>query len=384
MSIKIPVDYGGWFQLVIAGLIYGKPGSKLAEYCSTHALKDYVNVKDKRCIFENCDVRPTYGKPGSKLAEFCSTHALKDYVDVKSKRCKHENCDKQPVYGKPGSKLAEYCSTHALKDYVNVRHKRCIFENCDKIPNYGKPGSKLAEYCSTHALKDYVDIRHKRCKQKDCSKHASYGLLGYPREYCNTHRLPNMILNPTKIKDVDYKTCEYCMQKIHYEEKYCSGCKLYNNLGMTVKRKNKELAIKSLLESNEIKFTHDLTIRDGCSRKRPDFIINTTWGIIILEIDEFQHNRKTYTCECEITRMKQLYFDCGVENLLFIRYNPDPYKPLSGSQEAIREREVYLVKYLNEKLADRDNFKGLGVIYLFYDGFQRTTVEIEKIDPYEV
>ena len=193
-----------------------------------------------------------------------------------------------------------------------------------------------------------------------------------------------MVVNPLNVSNPEYKTCNYCEGKIYPTEKYCNGCKVYISLGTTVKRKNKELSVKTLLDQHEIKFTHDLTIKDGCSKKRPDFIIHTNWGVIILEIDEFQHKRTTYTCECEVTRMKQLYFDCGLENMLFIRYNPDSYKPLTGRQESIRNREEYLVKFLSNNIEKMGNFKHLGSIYLFYDGFEKTAVEIEKIDPYVI
>jgi hypothetical protein len=191
-----------------------------------------------------------------------------------------------------------------------------------------------------------------------------------------------MVVNSHKITDADIKTCEYCQSKILPSEQYCKGCKIYISLGnKTVKRHEKELTIKAVLEEAKIDFTHDLIVKDGCSRKRPDFVILTTWGTIILEIDEHQHNRKTYPCVCEITRMKQLYYDCGVANLLFIRYNPDAYKPLTSiKEEPSRFREDFLIRYIKNRMDKIDDFKHLGVVYLFYDGFELSSCEIEKID----
>lgn len=115
--------------------------------------------------------------------------------------------------------------------------------------------------------------------------------------------------------------------------------------------------------------------------KRPDFIITTNWGTVILEIDEHQHNRKNYPCECEVSRMKMLYFDVGVKNLLFIRYNPDAYINIPGQKNyTLKERQEYLIKYINEYLTTKSH-ENLGVVYLFYDGFINPP-EIENIDPY--
>ena len=309
------------------------------------------------------------------MTEYCKTHAPSDYVNVKSKRCKEANCSTLSTYGKGGSKLAEYCKTHAPSDYVNVKHKRCKEANCSTLSTYGKGGSKLAEYCKTHAPSDYVNIKSKRCKEANCSTQSHYGIPSYQPEYCAKHKKQNMVLHPTRYKD-GYITCQICDIKVHYTAKYCSGCKYYLDNKKTRSRNTKELAIKHLLEENKIKFIHDTIVKGGCSKRRPDFLIYKKWGTIILEIDEYQHNRKNYSCECEITRMKQIYYDEGVQNLLFVRYNPDKYKTIKGQKKYNTiERQQYLIKYLNE-LTQQSK---LGVVYLFYDGFINSP-EIENIE----
>lgn len=91
-------------------------------------------------------------------------------------------------------------------------------------------------------------------------------------------------------------------------------------------------------------------------------------GNLIVEIDEFQHKRKNYPCECEITRMQQIYYDLGSEYLLFIRYNPDSYKTMQGKQSPEIKREEYLIKTINISLTKKPE-TNLEVIYLFYDYF---------------
>ena len=362
--------------------VYGAEGSGKPEYCKTHAPKEYVDVKNTTCIHPNCKTQPSYGAEGSGKAEYCKTHAPKEYVDVKNTTCIHPNCKTRPVYGAEGSGKAEYCKTHAPKEYVNVKDKTCIHPNCKTQPVYGAEGSGKAEYCKEHKPQEYVDVKSKTCIHPNCKTRPWYGFPTYSATHCAKHKSPNMVQNPSKVKDGEYNKCQICDYKIDPKDEYCGGCKLYIDYGSTVKYREKEMSIASLLDDNKIEYTHDLTVKDGCSRKRPDFVINTSWGVVILEIDEFQHRRNSYSCECEITRMKQLYFDIGVENVLFIRYNPDSYKPLTGKAETIVKRKEYLLKYIEDLKKDREYFTGLGVVYLYYDGFERSSVQIETINPY--
>jgi len=193
-----------------------------------------------------------------------------------------------------------------------------------------------------------------------------------------------MVHEPRKYEKDAIKECSYCFETIHYSDDFCPSCKIFNTIGTTVKSHNKELAIKTLLEDNfdPDTFIHDRIVPGGCSKKRPDFLLLTKWGNIIVEVDEFQHKRNTYPCECEITRMKQIYFDCGVEHLLFIRYNPDNYKVLEGGKPITPiQRKKLLIKIIKEQF-DQKDVENLGVMYLFYDGYISGSSEIEDIKVY--
>jgi hypothetical protein len=142
--------------------------------------------------------------------------------------------------------------------------------------------------------------------------------------------------------------------------------------------KEKEIKMKNFLNEMEIKYVHDQIVEQGCSKKRPDFQIKTYWGTIILEVDEHQHNRKTYSCECEITRMKQIYYDVGEEKMIFIRFNPDTYKS-ETKKLSINQRYEYMEKFIQEKINQIPQYN-LSVIYLFYDFFDISIPEYEKIE----
>jgi hypothetical protein len=67
----------------------------------------------------------------------------------------------------------------------------------------------------------------------------------------------------------------------------------------------------------------DKTVQDGCSRRRPDLLLDFGEYVIIIEVDENQH--VDYDCSCENKRIMELSRDLGHRPIVFIRFNPDDY-----------------------------------------------------------
>ena len=67
----------------------------------------------------------------------------------------------------------------------------------------------------------------------------------------------------------------------------------------------------------------DQTVSGGCSRRRPDGLLDCLTHVIIVEIDEDQHIG--YNCLCDNRRTMELFTDLGHRPLVFIRLNPDGY-----------------------------------------------------------
>jgi len=65
-------------------------------------------------------------------------------------------------------------------------------------------------------------------------------------------------------------------------------------------------------------------ISDGCSKRRPDLLLDMGYQIIIIEVDENQHI--DYNTSCENKRIMELSRDLGHRPIIFIRFNPDDYK----------------------------------------------------------
>ena len=140
------------------------------------------------------------------------------------------------------------------------------------------------------------------------------------------------------------------------------------------------MEIKTLLEENKFPIvSHDRPISLECSKKRPDFIIQSECGfLIVLEVDEYQHDR--YECACEQTRMLQIFQDAGGVPLVFIRYNPDRFKTNNEVKNPSGPTRHQTLLRLLGQLRSRteyppgntDNKAAICVYYLFYDGQAKT------------
>jgi hypothetical protein len=73
----------------------------------------------------------------------------------------------------------------------------------------------------------------------------------------------------------------------------------------------------------DIDITCDKRISNGCSKRRPDILVDLGYQVVIIEVDENQHVE--YECSCENKRLMEIYLDIGKRPIIFIRFNPDDY-----------------------------------------------------------
>ncbi|GAQ91764.1 hypothetical protein KFL_008480050 [Klebsormidium nitens] len=135
--------------------------------------------------------------------------------------------------------------------------------------------------------------------------------------------------------------------------------------------KLKEERISQLLTTSGIDFKREHHIDFGCLQgtfARPDFIILMGGKVIVVEVDEFQH--EAYGVACEVSRMLRIYEAWMLEGnglpVHFIRYNPDPYQ-VDGTRKRVlrRAREARLLEAIHEaSMSTRD---GLQLRYMYYD-----------------
>lgn len=337
--------------------------------CATHKLEGMINVVDKLCVFENCDKRAIYNFPGMTKGEYCMTHQLGGMVNVKLKRCDSEGCYTTPIYNMAGSSSAKYCVEHKTDEMVNVVSKRCQQSDCGLIAQFNVEGEKTGKYCSIHKLDDMIDVKHKRCENPGCSKMPSYKYLEdtQPR-FCSKHKTARMIdgkhlrceyvgcsTSPiynepgyTRPKmcvkhktdtmvDVFHLKCksEWCLTRANSKyENYCMFCymNIFPDKPISFNYKTREKTVVSeIIEAfPQMTWYSDKLIQDGCSRKRPDLLLDLGYQVIIIEIDENQHN--VYDCSCENKRLMELSQDVCHIPIVFIRFNPDAYIDSKGSR----------------------------------------------------
>jgi hypothetical protein len=81
----------------------------------------------------------------------------------------------------------------------------------------------------------------------------------------------------------------------------------------------------------EFDWVHDKSIKNlqgGCHNRRPDLLLDLGDRVIVIEVDENQHNN--YDSSCENSRTMQISEDIGHRPLILIRFNPDSYRDKKG------------------------------------------------------
>ena len=261
-----------------------------SRYCGTHRLDGMINVNSPRCIHNGCNsICPVFNKVGETQGKYCGPHKLDGMVDVINKRCIHDGCNSiSPKFNKEGEKQGKYCGTHRLDGMVDVIHKRCIHDGCISLnPSFNKEGEKKGLYCGTHRLDGMIDVIGPRCKTHLCDIH---------------------------IRNKQYQG-------------YCLRCFIYTfpdaKVARNYKTKEKDVIDRIKSKFSSLTLIEDKKIQGGCSKRRPDGLLDLGTHLIDLEIDENKH--ETYDSSCENFRTMQISQDVGHRPIVFIRFNPDAY-----------------------------------------------------------
>jgi len=96
------------------------------------------------------------------------------------------------------------------------------------------------------------------------------------------------------------------------------------------KTKEKDVVDRITQQFSQYTWVADKTVKDGCSRRRPDLLLDMGSHIIIMEVDENKHT--DYDCSCEHKRLMELSQDLQHRPIVFIRFNPDSYTNQEGVQ----------------------------------------------------
>lgn len=126
-------------------------------------------------------------------------------------------------------------------------------------------------------------------------------------------------------------------QKAHAESHACANCTRKRGLddGDTSagkRRKIKEETVTCFISHAfpSVKWTIDRRILGGSSHYRPDMVCDLGFQVLIVEIDENQHQDDRYNSLSEKRRLNDLSCDVDHRPVVFIRFNPDGYVDLDG------------------------------------------------------
>jgi hypothetical protein len=170
-------------------------------------------------------------------------------------------------------------------------------------------------------------------------------------------------------------------------DKYCFRCyiHLFPHKPVCKNYKTKEYAVVEFVKNNfeNYDWIHDKKIVDGCSSKRPDILLDLGYQVLVIEIDENQH--ETYDSSCENKRLMLLCQDVNYRPVIFIRFNPDGYyngnKKITGcfgfgkngicrvknNKKVEWKDRLNILKQRIEYWTENKSEKTLVVEHLFYD-----------------
>jgi hypothetical protein len=399
---------------------------RVPTHCEQHAQPDddFFKFDNRLCEVETCRKRAYFRSPDVKSTKpvRCKDHKNPDDVD-NTPRCP---CPLQrvPVFGPPGSKTRGFrCSTCRLDTDVDIRNTRCKLCNTNQVRTY-VPGEDptVLTICMTCAHARNYDVPN--TGEKLClgcnSVQATFGVFGGRPMFCFSCR------DPAKHVDVrhDKQMCKLCWGTRGLrrgDDIYCLRCFMikFPDAEVTRNYKTKQRDVDEFLRArfaDKISMTLDRKVERvvpeaaaasagaggvpqefederpcKSSGRKPDVLIDMGEWVVVVEVDEDQHDNQSYEMSCENKRVMQIFDDAGRRPTVFIRFNPDKYKDAEGhvvrspwtingkvksriqhvpvaNRSKWDERLETLAEALDYTLTNRP-LKDVSFVFLYYDKF---------------
>ncbi len=258
--------------------------------------------------------------------------------------CKHPDCKLGASFNMEDEKKALYCSKHRLDGMINVKHKKCEHEKLkSRCKHCG--GSDLCEhgkrkeYCKSCGGWSICEHGKRKsiCRQCGGSQICEHRKLKAQCRQCRGSQICEHGKRKAACKTCDGSAlcknswCETSATKKY--DGYCLYCYMHMFPDKPVARnyKTKEVTVAEHIKTkySVFEWITDKKVQDGCSRRRPDLLLDLGYQVIIIEVDENQHT--DYDCSCENKRTMELSKDVGHRPIVFIRFNPDDY--INGSEK---------------------------------------------------
>jgi len=296
------------------------------------------------------------------------------------------------------SKVCSECKeTKDISLYYKGKNKKC--KDCYKN-KYGCIHGKIKYKCKECGGSAFCIHGIQKCKCRDCGRGGAFCIHDKIKSICRECNSSAFCIHDKfKYNCIECNPQYACIEcKSVFVDKrtncypLCQACfcNEYPDHEKSTLYKIKERYLRDELRLRfpykDINMIFDKEVDGGCSKKRPDVLIDLLLYCIIIECDENQH--KNY--ECENKRTMQLFEDLGNRPLILIRFNPDSYtennkkiegcfKPLTKiedihkkkfyelNEEEWKRRLNILEEVIREKIREDIPEKEVEEIKLFYD-----------------
>jgi hypothetical protein len=395
-------------------------GQLKATHCKKCSEEGMIDIKSKKCIVCN-KTRPVFNFEGQLEATHCKKCSEEGMIDIKSKKCIVCN-KKQPFFNFKGEDKATHCKDCSTEHMIDIKNKMCIV--CKKKnPNFNFKEKPFPTHCKDCSEEGMIDIKSRKCIV--CNITACFGYINQPKTHCSRHKLPLMFKKKYYCQNEDcneiaeygleepshcfthQKENELCLlgqkcKQCHRENELCNKdhiCLTYckpTETTLTIKKiiKKKEALVLAYLDNNlktDLIPNDDKIIDNSCVKRRPDRLYDCGTHFVIIEVDENQHGFYTDGCSLdkisqENRRMIQILeaLSMGIVPVIFIRFNPDNFRVKEKLMKVnMQKRLEILLKWVEYSIKyDVEKFNGsmINVKYLFYDEYDETELEFEKIE----
>ncbi len=175
------------------------------------------------------------------------------------------------------------------------------------------------------------------CMERDGAGHCEHGKNKYEcregggRAFCEHEKYKYVC------KDCDgrrlCKTAHCTTIKNSKYKGHCSFCfvHLYPTERVARNYKTKENHVTTFLKEKFPGATWkcDKRVEDGCTRRRPDLLLDMGTHIVIVEVDENSHDG--YDPTCEEKRLGKIWGDVHHRKIVFVQFNTDKYEGEDGN-----------------------------------------------------
>lgn len=324
-----------------------------------------------KCEKEGCSIRASYGKQKIK---HCKDHSSPGSKLLRIKKCIEFECNERACFG---VNKALHCRMHASKGSINHNQHFCEFFGCKIQASFGNDGTR--KFCSSHAPEGSIRLTNKRNLCVSCillpKNFASYKSLTIQCRECDP-----VLFNTYKKKEDQFQAVLEEKGFIHSKNDICTGSRLCFRREFPVHLKNCGMEIN----------------KSDCGTKasnhcRMDFVMESSNIVIIVEIDEHQHEERCI--KSEVSRANECvssFFLGGNQRpVLLLRINPDKYT-FNGDLGKVKREERYerAANFITHKLSlTSEELDALGykpehwkMIYMYFDSINDKAVVTTKDD----